>query len=69
MPNGDILTEQDWKAASQEQKELWTFRMLRNLNDDVAKLKKWATLRIFGGSMVGGALMILILVLLGVKVL
>jgi hypothetical protein len=63
-----IINEKDWKEASQEQKELWTFRTLISLTKDVRTLKRWATPKMFCGGMVGGALMILILIMFGVKV-
>jgi hypothetical protein len=69
MANGfDILSETDWKLATQDQKELWTFRMLTNMNKEIKKLKCWATPKIICGSMIGGALTVLVMVIFKFKV-
>lgn len=66
-----ILNERDWQHATPEQRDWMVFNTLQEMNrrlDILEKCFPWRNLYVFAGSMIGGAVMILVLVLLKVKV-
>ena len=77
-----VISEKDWEKASPEQRAWWTYTALQRVGERFEKIdncieqlqgsaQKTSTIKnalLFAGSLVGGALMILVLVLLGVKV-
>jgi hypothetical protein len=71
MANGcDVkVTKTDFERKSTDDKLICLWEIVEPMQRDVQAMKKWATMKIFTGAMAGGALMILALILLGVKVL
>lgn len=65
------VTEKDWEKASPEQRDWMVLNTLKSMDERLRTLEKWLflkTLCLFAGSVVGGAIMILILVTFKVKV-
>ena len=65
------VTEKDWEKASPEQRDWMVLNTLKSMDERLRTLEKWLflkTLCLFAGSVVGGAIMILILVTLKVKI-
>lgn len=65
------FSEKDWEKATPDQQKWLTFNTLRSMNQRLKKLERQPLLNFtytFAGSAVGGAIMILILVALKVKV-
>ncbi len=70
MANGCAvkITRSDFERKSTDDKLVCLWEIVEPMQGDILALKRWATVKIFTGAMAGGALMILALVLLGVKV-
>jgi hypothetical protein len=66
-----VFTEKDWEKIQPEQRDWFIFNTLRSMDNRLKKLEQQRLLScvwMFAGSAVGGALMILILITLKVKV-
>lgn len=64
------FTEKDWEKATPEQRDWFVFNTLRSMDNRLQKLEQQRLLNytcMFLGSAVGGALMMLVLVILKVK--
>ena len=71
MANGCVdvrMTREQFQEQTTEQKLTCIWDIVQPLQKDLASLKKWNTAKIFSGAMAGGALTILALILLGVRV-
>ena len=71
MANGFIVVnEKDWEKSSPEQKEWMIFNTLQDLSERLAKLERqfaYKTALNFFGSVIGGAVTILVLALCRIK--
>ncbi len=66
-----VVNRAVWEKMSEDERKAATFTTLASIDERLKKLEKWGSLRniiVFFGSMVGGALMILLLVLFDIKV-
>ncbi len=71
MANGYVqrdVSRQDYEGMTTDEKLVCVWDVIVNLQKDVTKLKKWATVKIVSGAFAGGAVAIIVLVLLKVKV-
>jgi hypothetical protein len=73
MSNGGfmVFTEKDWEKAQPEQRDWFIFNTLQSMDNRLKKLEQQRLLNfacMFAGSAVGGALMMLVLIVLKVKI-